>query len=115
VVEELNELLRQDNLPYHVTNFVKETVQEIGTDFPFAGREVTMIKTLAYPKVIMKESEVVHSQVIGPALQLLQHPAFKSANAEYLAALEDYRKGDFIAKATLATHSQKREALLRVC
>jgi hypothetical protein len=30
VVDELNELLRHDNLPYHVTHFVKETVQEGG-------------------------------------------------------------------------------------
>jgi hypothetical protein len=30
-----------------------------------------------------------------PALMLLQRPAFKTANLEYLEALEDYRKGDF--------------------
>jgi hypothetical protein len=45
--------------------------------------------------VIARESEVIHSRVIEPVLKLLQHPAFRSANAEYLEALEDYRKGDF--------------------
>jgi hypothetical protein len=30
-----------------------------------------------------------------PALQLLQNPAFANANKEFLAALEDYRQGDY--------------------
>ena len=95
LVAELNELLRQDNLPYHVTDFVKETVQEVAADYPFAGREMTVIKTVSYPTVIIRESEVLHAEAIAPALQLLKRPYFKSANAEYLAALEDYRKADF--------------------
>ena len=53
-----------------------------------------MIYTRAYPKVIMKESEVLHANAIAPALTLLQRPHFRGANSEYLAALEDYRKGD---------------------
>jgi hypothetical protein len=48
----------------------------------------------AYPKVIMKESEILHKDAIGPALQLLAQPHFAGANAEFLEALEDYRKGD---------------------
>lgn len=94
IVAELNELLRVDNLPYHVTDFVKEEVREIMQGPPFGGREGTVIKTLSFPKVIARESEVAHTHVIEPVLKLLQAPAFKSANAEYLEALEDYRKGD---------------------
>ncbi len=90
VVDELNTLLQIDNLPYYVTHFVKESVQE--TSGRFAGHPV--IYTRAYPKVIMKESEVLHENAIAPALILLQRPHFMNANAEYLAALEDYRKGD---------------------
>jgi len=95
LVEELNSLLRTDNLPYHVTDFVKETVREVVNQHPFAGREMTVVKTVAYPKVIMRESEVMHVQAIDPALKLLQRPEFKSANIEFLEALEDYRKDDF--------------------
>jgi len=91
VVDELNALLRQDNLPYHVTHFVQETVQE--TSGAHAGHTVTY--TRAYPKVIMKESDVLHANAVAPALTVLQRPHFRGANSEYLAALEDYRKGDF--------------------
>jgi hypothetical protein len=86
VVDELNELLRHDNLPYHVTHFVKETVQE--------GDGRYTIYTRAYPQVVMKESEVLHANAIAPALTLLGRPHFRGASKEYLAALEDYRKGD---------------------
>ncbi len=89
-VDELNALLQQDDLPYHVTHFVKETVKE--TSGPYAGHNT--IRTHAHPRVIMKESEVLHAQAVAPALALLQGPHFQGANSEYLAALEDYRKGD---------------------
>jgi hypothetical protein len=86
VVDELNDLLRQDNLPYHVTHFVKETVAG------GVGTYTTYIR--AYPQIVMKESEVLHANAIAPALTLLARPHFQGANKEYLAALEDYRKGD---------------------
>lgn len=95
LVDEINELFRIDDLPYHVTYFAKEKVREIVNAYPFTGREQEVIKTVAYPKVIMKESEVLHAQAIQPTLEFLQKPAFKLANGEFLEALEDYRKGDF--------------------
>ena len=85
-VDELNEILRQDDLPYHLTHFLREPVQE--------GRGLT-IHTRAYPQLIMKENEVLHANAIAQALTLLQRPHFRGTNSEYLAALEDYRKGDF--------------------
>lgn len=90
IVDEMNTILRQDNLPYTVTHFV---VQEIvHTSGMFSGHKGTQVQS--YPKVILKESEVVDQQAIGPALQLLSQPHFASANKEFMAALEDYRKGD---------------------
>jgi len=94
LIKELNDLLQQDNLPYHVTDFVKETVRENVTEPPFVGRGATVVKTVAYPKVIMRENEVTHRTMTVPALTLLQRPEFKAANSEYLEALEDYRKND---------------------
>ena len=95
IVAELNELLRVDSLPYHITDFVREHVREVMQGPPpFGGREGVVIKTLAFPTVISRESEVIHTHIIEPVLKLLQAPAFRSANAEYLEALEDYRKGD---------------------
>lgn len=95
VVAELNELLRADNLPYHLTDFVERQVQKVVEELPFFGQERTVIETLAYPTIISRENEVVHARTIEPALKILQSPLFKSANEEYLDALEDYRKVDF--------------------
>jgi hypothetical protein len=91
LVDELNALLQIDNLPYHLTHFVKETVQE-SSPRGYGSRTVTY--TRAFPKVVVKENEVLHSNAMEPALTLLQQPHFLNANKEYLAALEDYRKGD---------------------
>jgi hypothetical protein len=91
LIDELNGLLCLDNLPYHVTRFVKETVHE--TSGRFAGSNI--IYTRQFPKVIMKESQTLHNTAIEPALTLLQRPHFQNANKEYLAALEDYRKEDY--------------------
>lgn len=95
LIAELNDILRSDNLSYHITNFVKETAMEKSPSYIFADKEVQVIRTLEYPKVIMRENEVIHTQAIVPTLAVLQKPLFKNANSEYLHALEDYRKGDF--------------------
>jgi len=91
LVDELNVLLQIDKLPYHLTHFVKETVLETG----HRGAPRTVTYTRAFPKVVMKENEVLHTKAVEPALTLLQQPHFLNANKEYLAALEDYRKSDF--------------------
>lgn len=91
MVDELNELFQYNNLPYYITEFITEEVKDV----IFGGQEHTAIKTKHFPKVIMKESEVVHEMAIKPTLELLQRPDFKSANDEFLEALEDYRKGDY--------------------
>jgi Domain of unknown function (DUF7014)/Abortive infection C-terminus len=90
IVDELNTILRQDNLPYTMTHFVSEEVG-IQTGM-FKGHTGTQVRS--YPKVILKESEILQQEAIAPALQLLAQPHFASANAEFLAALEDFRKGD---------------------
>jgi hypothetical protein len=86
IIDELNHLLSVDDLPYAITNFVTETVRD--------GNTYSVV-THAHPKVIMRETEVLHLNSTEPALTLLQRPHFKNANNEYLAALEDYRKGDY--------------------
>ncbi len=90
LVEELNQLIQTDNLPLFLTHFVKEEVQEPG----FRGQISTVIYTRQYPRVVLKTAEVLHVQATLPVLELLRRPEYSAANAEYLAALEDYRKGD---------------------
>ncbi|MBU1395943.1 MAG: hypothetical protein KKE84_07345 [Gammaproteobacteria bacterium] len=86
LVEDINEFFRQDDLPYAVTEFVWTE----GKDGPYATTTLT-----AYPQVIRKDSEVVHSSAIEPALQLLRGSEFGAANREFLEALEDFRKSDY--------------------
>lgn len=95
VVSELNEILRVDNLPFFITDFVRETVREVTNTHPFGDREMDVIKTRAYPTVISRENDAIHSNITEPVLKLLQNPAFSNANSEYLEAHDDFRKGDF--------------------
>ena len=93
VVAMINQFFRLDDLPYALTDFVyAESVESNGYLLPqaYPSRNVE-----AYPQVIRRDSEVLHVSAIEPALHLLQKPGFISANGEFLAALDDYRKGDY--------------------
>lgn len=95
IVAEINELFASENIGYELTEMVKEEVIEPVNIYPFFGREGKVIKTIAYPQVIRKDDQVIHTTTIMPALNLLSEPKYKTANQEYLEALEDYRKGDY--------------------
>lgn len=86
LVEDINEFLLQDELPYALSDFVWTK----GHD----GRYKTMTLT-AFPQVIMKSSEVLYQSAIQPALQLLREPDLSAANKEFLEALKDFRKADY--------------------
>lgn len=45
-------------------------------------------------EIIRVDSQLIHSQVVKPALLLLATPEYAGANAEFLKAFEHYRKGD---------------------
>lgn len=95
LVAELNELFISENAGYELTDMLKEEVIEPVNGYPFFGREHKVIKVISYPMVIRKDSQVIHSLAVKPVLQLLSNPKYKTANQEYLEALEDYRKGDY--------------------
>ncbi|OBX35950.1 hypothetical protein A8U91_00286 [Halomonas elongata] len=81
---------RVDDLPYHITNYSTEEVAS-----SFHGAPATAIQISEFPRVIRRDSEVVHQNAMQPALTLLAAAEFKHANDEFLKALEDHRKGDF--------------------
>jgi len=89
LVPSINEFFRIDNLPYHLTGY---SMEEFETTFH--GSPTTGYRIAEYPRVIRRESEVLHQYAIEPALHLLNQMEFQHANDEFLAALEDYRKGD---------------------
>jgi hypothetical protein len=46
-------------------------------------------------KLIRIDNTVTHQETIRPTLHLLAGPQYQAANDEYLAALEDYKQGDY--------------------
>lgn len=87
LVEDINEFLLQDELPYAVTDFVWIK----GPDDNYATSTITA----CYPQVIRKDSELLHRSSIQPTLHLLRESEFSAANKEFLEALEDFRKADY--------------------
>ena len=98
VVDTVNELFRMESAPYQLTRIVKVHEQDT-TDFPgFPGghvRNATVIRTVAYPKVIRAEDDVTHREGVEPALSVLSAPHFEAANLEFRDALDEYRKGHY--------------------
>jgi hypothetical protein len=91
LVAKINKLFSSDSLGYELTEMIEEKQIE-QTQF---GRMGEVIVTIAWPQVIRKDNQTIHNTAIKPALQFLSDPAYKTANLEYLEALEDYRKGDW--------------------
>lgn len=90
LISAINEFLSVDKLPYHLTGYSVETFET-----SFHGTPTTGTRIAEFPRIVRKENEVLHQEAIEPALHLLSAVAFKHANAEFLRALEDHRKGDF--------------------
>ena len=78
LIRNINTFLEVDGLPYYLTEFT------VGSN-----------RIEAYPKIIRRDSEVLHEAAIKPTLTLLSHPSFTSANEEFLDALKDFRGGDY--------------------
>ena len=96
-VSDVNDFLRVDDLPYSLTEFVREEVQKENSN----GATFTIIETISYPQIIRRDSGAIHQTAIQPTLTLLANPVFKAANSEFLEALNHFRKGehaDCIAK-----------------
>jgi len=93
-VEEINHLLRLDDLQFYLTNFSFKTEKQKvqGTHGP-TFREFTSISS--YPKLILRENELIHKNAIEPTLSLLENELYKNANLEFLDGLKDYREGDY--------------------
>ena len=91
LVNDINFFFREDDLPYAVTPFVRETRK---TKL-HGGQEQTEEVIVAYPRVICRDDEATYVLAIEPALTLLRDKQFTSANKEFLEALEDHRNGDY--------------------
>ena len=84
LVESINEFLAYDQLPYTLTPEVWIHSDDTRTS-----------RLTALPQVIRRDSEMLHTNAIEPALQLLQRVEFLNANSEFLAAEQHYRHGQY--------------------
>ena len=68
-----------------------EAIEEINTRFKENG--------IGYQyesgQIIRIDSQLIHAEVVKPALQLLNKPMYKGAQEEFLKAHEHYRHGDY--------------------
>ena len=92
LVDSINQFLAEDDLPYHLTDFVFSPYRWIATGADRGYRASTLE---SYPQIIRRENELLEQATIEPTLILLAQPAFSQANKEFLEALADYRKGDY--------------------
>lgn len=90
LVEEINQLFSIDELPYALTPFIREKQTET-----INGNESEFTTISNYPKIILREDEIMYSATIKPTLNLLNEKELFSANIEFIEALEDFRKNDF--------------------
>lgn len=79
-----NYLERRDNetLADDTINEINHRFKEHGVGYQFDGDEIIRV-----------DSQLIHSEVVKPALTLLNANLYKGANQEFLSAHEHYRRG----------------------
>ena len=107
VVDAVNEIFRVENAPYQLTPIVK--VEEKVTDSRFPH---SLIRTVAYPRIVRADEELTHQEAVEPALRVLSEPYFEAANQEFRDALNEYRKGDY--EDCLAKCGSAFESVLKI-
>ena len=90
-VDEINSVFREDGIGFELSAFVEHHVEK---EEPRFGqiRKRTYIER-EYPRLIRRDEQYVHEQVVAPALKLLTHSKFRVANSEILKAHSDHRTG----------------------
>ncbi len=104
MVADINEFLQVDGLPYVLTDYVWEPFVEEGR----FGQPVEGTRLTQFPRIVRADSQAAYALAIKPALDLLNDGRFSTANAEFLAALVDFRKGEYgdsLTKCTSALES----------
>jgi Domain of unknown function (DUF7014) len=90
LIDTINAVLRADDLPYWLTNYVWETSEEMQY-----GNLVRVDRVTHFPQVIRREDDVIHAQAVEPTLHVLAQKGLEAAHTEFLEALADYQKMDY--------------------
>jgi hypothetical protein len=112
-VEAVNAVLHEDAIGYELTAW-----REIETDEPakLFGRIIGSGKSfkIEYPRIIKKGDQYTHAEIVQPCLVALGHPKLSTANAEMLAAMEEYRAAKY-ADALTSCGSAFESVLKTIC
>jgi hypothetical protein len=98
-VDEINEIFLESGIGYELTPLVEHSVET-----RWLGRLRPAIET-EFPRVIRRDDQLVHQEIIEPMLNLLTDSRLRVANTEMLKALTVLRQGDFEDAITLAGSS----------
>lgn len=94
---DINTFFDIDDLPYQITDYVFHYNRRTGA-LRNQRRPTPTIpyrQLIAIPKVIVRDSQVLHQTAIKPTLELLQGQHWRSPNEEFEKALQHYRKREF--------------------
>lgn len=89
-VDSINEIFLVDNLPYYLTKSVWEEREAC-----WHGSPATFNELRELPKIIRKDSDVLHNTAIEPVLALLRQKDLLNANEEFMLALDDFKRMEY--------------------
>ncbi|HEY2589281.1 MAG TPA: hypothetical protein VGI81_26285 [Tepidisphaeraceae bacterium] len=101
-VDAVNEILREEGIPYEFTPYVMTRLELPDLD-PWGKRRTRV--DFRFPEAVRTTNNVIHTETVMPALQLLSGPLWKVANEEMQKAHEHLRDGDFPDAITSAGRS----------
>jgi len=111
-VSAFNAIFEEEAIGYELTPW-----QEFETNEPayllgrlLGGKSIR----IEFPKIIKKDDQFTHREIVRPCLAILTHPKLQTANAEMLKAHEDYRKGNY-ADAITSCGSAFESVLKTIC
>lgn len=84
---DINTFFDVSNLPYYLTKYVWEEER--------ISRGGLKRSLVSLPQIVIRDSEVLHQMAIEPTLDLLSGRRWRTANEEFIKALQHYRKKEW--------------------
>lgn len=113
-IQSINQILAVDDIPYRLTDFVRNSPQRRGLppSIMIHPSAIASNGVISYPAIVPAEEEFLYEEATEPALQVLANPEFAAANAEFRAALKNYREQDL--RDCLSNCASALESVLKV-
>jgi hypothetical protein len=98
-VDEINRIFNEYGVGFELTSFIRhEAVKETS----LSGRKrIGTVIEYEYPRIIEKNNQLIHHEIVQPSMELLSGSRFQVANSEMLKSLTSLRNGDYEDAITL--------------